>query len=219
MATAASPPHHALAASPTALSVRQLVARFDTPSPTPDDGSPSASPRELSYASPATSARRASALANFGAHRFTQPTEALSDSLRGTAAAARASSSGGAGGLAVTAEDCELARWPEPMSVVCSESSNAYALRWVQSGQSGCVTLACSLETLWVLGAGLTIYCCPLDTVCASSPEPGKVRPPAAAAIAAADADASAIMLVLLPLRPVLHADMRGLSHQQLDRR
>lgn len=205
------------AASPTSgILVCQLVAQFSTtlPQSHDDDGRCTSSARKLSFSSPAAATRRASALAQFGRHRFTQPSDVLSENLRAAISAASAS------GLAVTRSDCELVRWPAPMPVVCSDSSNPWALRWVQSGQSGCVTLACSLEALWVLGAGQTIFCTPVDHARASCPEAGKVvlsfeqghgrlalklQPAEAAELAAAVQRRAALRAALLRLQPEPH--------------
>eukprot|EP00887_Chlorella_sp_A99_P003737 scaffold7.g3737.t1 len=83
--------------------------------------------------------------------------------------------------------DCALLRWPA-MPVVLSATSNPWVKKWVLSGNSGCVALASSIRTLYVLGAGQTIYCCDADVAAA-------VVDADAAAPAAADAQSCCVRL------------------------
>ena len=58
----------------------------------------------------------------------------------------------------------KLLRW-DALPVVLSGTSNGWAKNWVLTGQSGCVGLASSLQHLWVLGAGQTIFVEAADAV------------------------------------------------------
>ncbi len=58
----------------------------------------------------------------------------------------------------------KLLRW-DALPVVLSTTSNGWCKNWVLTGQSGCVGLASSLQHLWVLGAGQTIFVEAADAV------------------------------------------------------
>ncbi|PRW58137.1 elongation factor Ts [Chlorella sorokiniana] len=150
----------------------------------------------------AREARLQAIRAKFGTRRFLPARELPAAEQRQQLGAAESD---------LSPEDYKLLRW-DALPVVLSGTSNGWAKNWVLTGQSGCVGLASSLQHLWVLGAGQTIFVEAADAVHAVRDDAGvavRLGTDGWLTLKVPDAEAAADMIAAINGRAATRAALR----------